>query len=198
MSRSRKRVCLQQCPSLNLNWLVRNGFIRRAGFTPGQSITWQMPGYGAVASGFISADMTDPSTGWLKIWMDEFSQEIALASQPRHFGGGQWYFVCPLTGRKVSVVWKPRGATQFASRSAWPNQVAYLTQFGSWIDRAHLGKAKIKARLLGDSDPEEWDLPPRPRGMRVKTYDRLVAQFDADQSKLDGGLAALTTKWIKL
>ena len=196
MSRSRMRACLQECPSLNLNWLVRNGLIRRAGFTPGQSIAWRMRGYGAVASGFISADMTDPSTGWLKIWMDEFSQEIALARQSRHFGGGQWYFVCPLTSRKVSVVWKPRGATQFASRYAWPNKVAYLTQFGSWIDRAHLGKAKIKARLLGDSDPEEWDLPPRPRGMRVKTYDRLVARFDAHQSKLDAGLAALTTKWM--
>jgi hypothetical protein len=149
-----------------------------------------------MASGLICADLTEGSNGWLKIWIGEFSQEIALATQPRNFGGRQWYFVCPVTSRLAAVVWKPPGAAQFASRHAWGPKVAYLSQFGSWIDRAHLGKAKIKARLLGDSDPEEWDLPPRPRGMRAKTYDRLVARFDAHQSKLDSGLAALTTKWM--
>ena len=175
MSRIRKRVCLQEGLFLNLQWLFKNGFIRPADFTPGRTIRWSLPNDGVIASGLICADLRDASDGWLKIWIGDFSQQITLDSQPRHFGGRQWYFVCPLTGRLASVVWKPPGAKMFASRHAWPDQVGYLTQFGSWIDRAHLGKAKIKARLLGDCNPEEWELPPRPKGMRVKTYDQLVS-----------------------
>jgi hypothetical protein len=157
--------------------------------------SWNLPNYGVIASGLMSADLRGSSEGWLKISIADFSQEISLGSQARNYGGRQWYFICPLTSRFVSVVWKPPGATLFASRHAWPNQVAYLSQFGSWIDRAHLGKARIKARLLGDCDPEEWELPPRPRGMRVQTYDSLVARFDGYQSELDNGMAALASKW---
>src|SRR5262249_45228698 len=41
-------------------------------------------------------------------------------------------------------------------------------------NRAHRGKAKIKAKLLGDCELDEWDLPPKPKGMRWATYDRYV------------------------
>ncbi len=78
---------------------------------------------------------------------------------PRHFGGRQWYFVCPRTCRSVSVLWKPPGATQFASRQFWGRQVAYASQFETPSDRALRGKAKIKARLIADLDPDEWDFP---------------------------------------
>jgi hypothetical protein len=195
MSRIRKRVCLQDGLFLNLHWLFKKGFVRAADFTAGRAISWNLPNYGVIASGLMSADLRGSSEGWLKISIADFSQEISLGSQARNYGGRQWYFICPVTSRFVSVVWKPPGATLFASRHAWPNQVAYLSQFGSWIDRAHLGKARIKARLLGDCDPDEWELPPRPRGMRVQTYDSLVARFDGYQSELDNGMAALASKW---
>ena len=99
--------------------------------------------------------------------------------------------------RPASIVWKPPGAHQFSGRRAWEGQVAYLSQFGTCVDRAHLGKAKIKAKLLGDSDPNEWDLPPRPRGMREETYERLVSRFDAYQSQLDRGWNGLAARFIE-
>ena len=37
---------------------------------------------------------------------------------------------------------------------------------------------KIKARLFGDLNPDEWDLPPKPKRMRWATYKRLEARFD--------------------
>jgi hypothetical protein len=37
--------------------------------------------------------------------------------------------------------------------------------------RAWRTKAKVNARLLGDSDPDQWDLPPKPKGMRWATYE---------------------------
>ncbi|MEH2501547.1 hypothetical protein V1290_000358 [Bradyrhizobium sp. AZCC 1578] len=195
MPRLRKRVCLQDGPFLDLPWLVRNQFVRLATFSPGRAISWTRPSLGVVASGFICADLTQGAQGWLKIWIGRIPQEIKLAAQPRNFGGQQWYFVCPITGRLASVVWRPPGASIFASRHAWATQVAYLSQFGTWIDRAHLGKAKVTARLLANCNPESCSPPPRPKGMRLQTYGRLAARFVAYQSKLDDGLSAAVSKW---
>ena len=77
------------------------------------------------------------------------------------------------------------GATFFASRHAWGRQVAYAAQFLDPIGRAERTKAKVKARLLGDADPDEWDLPPRPKGMRSKTYERWEAKYDRAEEAID-------------
>jgi hypothetical protein len=39
---------------------------------------------------------------------------------------------------------------------------------------------KIKLRLcaLGSFDPDDWDLPPKPKRMRWRTYNRAVEKFD--------------------
>jgi len=33
--------------------------------------------------------------------------------------------------------------------------------------------------LIGDLDPDDWDLPPKPKWMSWLTYNRLVERFDA-------------------
>jgi hypothetical protein len=35
------------------------------------------------------------------------------------------------------------------------------------MDRAYLGMERIKRRLIGNLDLQEWDLPPKPKWMRV-------------------------------
>jgi hypothetical protein len=49
----------------------------------------------------------------------------------------------------------------------------------------------VKARLIGDEDPDEWDLPPKPKGMRWATYEKWEAKFDAAEDAIDAlcGLA---------
>jgi hypothetical protein len=194
MSRPRRRVCLQEGLHLDLNQLARAGFIRRGTRTNPRSIQWTHPHWGKIASGLVSADMSGPHEGWLDVQIEPFAQRIALIGRPRHFGGRQWYLVCPATGLPVSVVWKPEGADKFCCRQTWGSQVAYLSQFGSWVDRAHLGKARIKAKLLGDSDPAVLDLPPKPKGMRRGTYLRLVDRYNAYDGKLNDGIAALAPR----
>ena len=73
----------------------------------------------------------------------------------------------------------PPGATRFCSRQAWRKQVAYASQFESPSDRAYRGQAKIKSRLIGNCDPDDWELPPKPRWMRWGTYNRHVQQFES-------------------
>jgi hypothetical protein len=49
-------------------------------------------------------------------------------------------------------------------------------------------KAKVRAALLGGEDPDEWDLPPEPKGMRRATYEQWVARCDAAEEMLNARL----------
>lgn len=177
MPRPRYRACLEDGLKLDLNHLARKGFIKFGANIGARSVAWSNSHQGEIARGVISADMTNTSA-WVRIAIGRFAQRITLVSRPRHFGGRQWFFVCPVTGALASVLWKPPGADRFLSRQAWGRQVAYRSQFQGASDRAYLGKERIKARLIGDLDPTEWDLPPKPKWMRWKTYNRYIERFD--------------------
>jgi hypothetical protein len=125
----------------------------------------------------------------IRFWMaaDQHGRLSAmqLTLMPRHFGGGQWYFVCSEQNRPVSVLWRPPGARFFRCRQYWGRRFAYRSQFGNEIDRAHIGRAKLKAKLcspnLGD-----WRIPPKPPKMRWATYDRLIKQYLKYEAALGG------------
>ena len=78
-----------------------------------------------------------------------------------------------------------RQLTNSASRQTWGRKVAYSSQFLDPDNRAHHGKAKIKSRLISDLDPAEWDLPPKPKWMRWRTYNRYVERFDRYEAVLE-------------
>jgi hypothetical protein len=156
MPRSRQRICLQQqALKLDFNWLIRRGLIAPGSATGPHSIRWANSDGEVIANGWISADMEGDTEGLFCIRIDELEQRIALVTLPRYLGGRQWFFVCPVMDCRASVLWLPRGAQQFASRHAWSGQVAYSSQFMTPMDRAHLGKERIKRRLIGELDPEE-------------------------------------------
>jgi hypothetical protein len=185
MPRPRYRACLEDGLKLDLNHLFRKGFVKFCANIGTRGIYWRNSHRGEIASAVITADMTDPSHAWLQIAMGGFVQQITLVSRPRYLGGHQWFFECPATGGLASVLWKPPGARKFCSRQAWGRQVAYRSQFQNASDRACLGKERIKARLIGDLDPEVWELPPRPKWMRWATYNRYVERFDDYEEMLD-------------
>ena len=193
MARPRERVCLQDGLKLDLNCLARKGFVRLGANIGVRGITWTHSYWGEIASGTISANTTGEG-GRFRIQLGNLDQWINLAARPRHFGGRQWYFVCPVRNRPVSVLWKPSGATRFCSRQTWGRQVAYQSQFNDATNRAHGGIARIKSRLIGNLDPDEWDLPPKPKWMRWATYNRLVARYDRYGDILDHGCIALAAK----
>jgi hypothetical protein len=98
--------------------------------------------------------------------------------------------------RRALVIWMPTGATRFCSRQTWGRQVAYASQFETPVDRAHRGQAKIKSRLIGDCDADVWDLPPKPKKMRWRTYYRYEEKFDFYQEVIDRRLFALMDRLI--
>jgi hypothetical protein len=197
MPRQRQRVCLQEGLKLSINLLVGRGLIVPGSSTRPYAIRWVNSDGKEITSGWISADMRGDSDGSLHIQIGEFGQTITLVTLARHYGGRQWFFLCPVMNRRASVLWLPRGAQQFASRHAWPGQVAYRSQFMTAMDRAYLGMERIKRRLIGDLDPQEWDLPPKPKWMRWKTYRSFVERFERYEAVLDAGALSRVKRLLR-
>jgi hypothetical protein len=196
MPRDRQRVKLQDGLKLDLNNLIRKGFITPGTKTGPVGIQWR-DNYWDQQKGFghITANMSGTVEGWLRIdLIGGADQWITLVPRQRYFGGHQWYFVCPYENRFVSVLWRPPGARNFASRQYWGRQVAYATQFLDRDNRAHYGQSRIKNRLIADLDPDEWNLPPKPKWMRWRTYNRCVDRFDHYEAILDEGTVELLAK----
>jgi hypothetical protein len=196
MPRPRQRTRLESGLKLDLNKLRRQGLV-----SPGAKrqafIRWAYTYTDEeIAKGVLTSNMEGKYEGWLRIESRDLDQTIILVPKPRHFGGYQWYFVCPVMNRCASVLWMPPGATRFCSRQAWGKRVAYASQFLDLNNRAHRGQAKIKSRLIADLDPDEWDLPPKPKWMRWHTYDRYVQKFDAYEDILSQNIAELMARFL--
>ena len=130
--------------------------------------------------------MRTSARGWMRVQSGSLDQTIELVSLARHYGGRQWYFTCPQTGRRASVLWKPPGAQFFASRQHWGPRVAYGCQFQSPYRRAWSGAEAILRRLVG-RNYSEWsgELPPKPKGMHWRTYEREIARIEAYEGACD-------------
>jgi hypothetical protein len=199
MPRPCQRVRLESGLKLDLNRLARRGFIQPGAYK-GSRMSWTNSYTGErIAWGIITADMSGAGEGWFRIQIGSLDQHIPLVSRPRHFGGRQWYFICPHTNRRATVLWMPPGARSFACRQRWGRQVAYASQFLDRDNRAHRGQAKIRSRLcsIGGFDPDEWDFPPKPKWMRWRTYNRAEEKFDCYESILDEGTYALMARLLK-
>jgi hypothetical protein len=189
MARPRKRVCLEDGLKLDLNKLLRDGVWPHGNEARIVITEWTSNLRGVIASALITVRKEAEDGASLKVALGELEQRLDLIGQPRHFGGQQWYFLCPVTHKKCSVVWLPPGADCFCSRQAWGKQVAYSTQFEAPFDRAISAREKVKSRLIGDLNRREWELPPKPKWMRWYTYERLAAQYQLQQSKIDQRIA---------
>jgi len=186
MARPRERVRLEDGLKLDLSKIIREGFGPRDNEPVIFSTEWTTNRGGVEASAGMIIQKHDEDRASLRmLFPGRFEQRLDLIAQPRHFGGRQWYFLCPTTGRKCSVVWQPPGAHRFCSRQAWGKQVAYATQFEAPFDRAITAREKIKSRLIGDLNRRDWELPPKPKWMRWGTYERLAGQYHLHQGKID-------------
>ena len=81
-------------------------------------------------------------------------------------------------------------ATSRATLVVDGRQVAYASQFMDRIARSHRGAATIKSKLcsVGGFNPDEWELPPKPKWMRWRTYNRMVERFDRYEVMGEEGL----------
>ena len=186
MARPRQRVRLEDGLKIDLNKVLREGL-----GPPGRIpwIRWKSTRAGEIAKGSITIRKEGENRGFLKIVLGKLDQRLDLLAQPRHFGGRQWYFLCPITSKKCSVVWLPPGADRFCSRQAWGKQVAYSTQFEPPFNRAISAREKVKDKLIGKLNRREWELPSKPKWMRWDTYERLAEKYRFQQGMINQCMA---------
>jgi hypothetical protein len=152
MPRPCQRARLDSGLKLDINSLARRGFIRPGEATGPVGIRWTSSYFETeIAGGIITADMSGTDEGWVRFQAaqldpengcfrshrGELDQRIMLVARPRHFGGRQWFFLCPYMRCLALVLWMPAGARRFACRQRWGRRVAYVSQFLDRDNRAH-------------------------------------------------------------
>jgi hypothetical protein len=131
--------------------------------------------------------------------MRALDQSIDLVAAPRHFGGAQWYFVCPVLGVRASVLWMPPGASCFASRQAWGGKVAYGSQFKTPPYRAMSRATGIRYRLGDEQYTSLFFNPPpaKPKGMHWRTFGAQLERLEAYENKRDSYAQKLISRFNK-
>jgi hypothetical protein len=173
MPKPRKRACLDTGVCLDINQIFRalSGTYR----LPLDECSEHLPPLEVV----ITVHMDVGPLRWIRMQYPGFDQTIGLTTAPRHFGGHQWYWLCPMTGDRASVLWMPRGQNVFASQRYWKGRgMAYSSQFLSPVDRADYGTDRIKQRLVSSEDDTMWY---KPKWMRWRTFHQLCRRWDAYQ-----------------
>ena len=175
MPRPLQRACLEQGLRLDLNWLARNGLVQPGKWIAELKIRWKLESTDKEPSiGLLTSNMKG-SEGHIRIQIGKIDQIIKLVAHERHFGGQQWYFICPVLQQLCSVVWKSSGASRFASGPAWKRQAAYASQFQTQHDRAISAAMRIRTWLGGPNWATlDGDDPPKPKRMHWRTYRELL------------------------
>lgn len=112
------------------------------------------------------------------------SQTIRLAHTACNYGKSRPWFVCPVCQRRAGVLYMRAG--RFACRRC--QRVSYASQSGDILDRMWCKQSKIEARL--DAHLQ------RPRGMRQKTYGRLMELLEACEERSEHAFVEFAAKLL--
>ena len=193
MARCRERAKLEDGLRLSLPKLMRDGFLKRGERIPPRVLRWVWTHANEEAASLVlSGSMEGHAEGWLRLHSNWIDQYIELRARPRQFGGSQWYFLCPYTGRDALVLWRPPGADRFAARQRWGRQVAYGSQFETPHERALSQAHRIRTRVGGPFwAPLDMPFPPKPKGMRWATYERIAGRCERYEAICEARLSGL-------
>ena len=195
--RSGRRPTVESARTLDLNQLVREGIIKAMTRTWNGTLTWRNIATGEVTSKIGYTSHVEQQSGHLRLNYTitrEWSCEkipvefvVQLWSTECRFGGRRWWFECPLTGRRVTKLYLPNGATRFASRQAY--QLPYASQRETPRDRALSRAWKARSRVNGIGGIGDPCL--KPKWMRRKTFDRLMKRVEAAENVVDHHTAVI-------
>lgn len=107
-------------------------------------------------------------------------EDVEVDWSPCRYGGRRAYWLCPGCGRRAVKLYGV-GASY---RCRTCHRIAYQTQREKAHDRVQTRANKIRKRLGGPPGVEM--IPPKPKGMHWRTYDRYCEElYAADQAFFD-------------
>ncbi len=155
---------------LDLDRLRRDGSLRSGAMS---TIRWSRGGddlgsIGTIARGDALRLLYRARTGdgpWADI-----DETVRLVAMKTRFGGERLWFSCPGCLTRCRVLF---GGARFRCRRC--HGVRYRSQGETRADRATRGMFKIVQRLYPKAEIN--DLPPKPKGMHWRTYERLAERY---------------------
>ena len=182
--------------TLDLVQCVRLGQFRPGAHVQG-TIAWVMSNDGRrIGSVSYSANMRDPKDAWVRLMYStthkgkavDLDYRIELTTTVPHFGGVQWWFICPMSGHRVRCLHSVGHCERFAGRRFL--RLGYKGQRETWSDQ-RLRAARVADAKLGGTGNLMDDPPAKPKWMRWPTYRYLVQQRDrASRKSMISALAA--------
>jgi len=183
--RTRNRGTVEETLRLDMPLLRRLGFLRPGAIATGP-VRWTR---GGEPSGSISlkVDLSslDDAHAVLTYAADgkPTVQRVQLVAEPCRFGGHRFYWLCPVTWRRCTVLAYAGG--RFASRQA--QRLTYATQSEDALDRLRRARDKAEARACGQ------DGHPRPRGVNRERLLQRWIELETAWENLFG--ATITRRW---
>lgn len=111
--------CFDECKQITITSLRRIGYLRPDAIVTG-TYSWTRNGK---PSGWIDVTGNLPE-GYVQLEYhvnggELISYRVSLEGVPKHFGGEEWYFICPNTGKRCRTLYQI--GKYFLSRSAYPS-----------------------------------------------------------------------------
>ena len=170
---------------LDLAICMRKGLFRQGLHVAGP-MRWKLVHTDQVTAKIsYEANLIHPAAAWVRLHYrsvatssgatTEWDYRVQLTTTRPNFGGLRWWFICPITGTRVRVLYLPfKGKTVFASRQA--SGLAYRSQRITTEERAvDLALRALKRLGIEDQNLLETPYCPKPKWMRWQTHARLVA-----------------------
>lgn len=175
-------------PRLDLSALHRSGFIQAGQRTTCAVHFGRSADPATAVALYVDIDLTDPTASCL--WVRDAAghgpvrtQSVRLTATTPQYGGSRYWFICPLTGNRARVLYRPSGTVLFASRRAYG--LAYRSQRQTMVDRL-IDKAVAVRGKLGMNAVDLLSMPacPKPKGMHWRTYYQLVLEVETLRQRL--------------
>ena len=189
------RPVVEDAKTIDVDWFRQKGVLEPH-LWYSNSLIWSNTQTGEETGSIRYELETGADAGWIRLHYTitnhrsgepfPVDYRVELVTTRPHFGGVRWWFVCPLSGRKVRKLYLHRCCDYFASRQALG--LTYRSCRETAADRALRKAQKILCdRLGGTGVLDEVHYIPKPKGMHWKTFYRLrdAAEEASDRSWLE-------------
>lgn len=171
-----KKPVLENFCCININCMVKLGAIRDECHQQGGWV-WSDRDTGEKRSSIgYECNTLDKDNSYIRLFYtitdtkEEIDYEVQLSRTTPHYGGTRFWFICPVTGKRVTKLYRvPCNGNRFVSRYVF--KLNYRSQMESDVDRAISKKWKIVHKTDGHT------YPVRPKGMHQKTFERILNKY---------------------